>query len=94
MLAEFFTEKNGIEKFKLYDTAIRIWFVYILDRLPKTIQYLSQGQPQKLCHIRLQDSAVTIGSTAILLDDSHPQAILKFYCLSNFKACHRLLVNL
>ena len=33
----------------------------------------------KACHVRLQGSVATIGEQAILLEDSHPQAILKFH---------------
>ena len=39
-----------------------------------------------------QCGAVTIGALAIPLEDSYPQAILKFPCLSSldYRACHRL----
>ena len=53
-----------------------------------------QGRPPRPCHIRLQGSAATIGAPAILLEDSRPQAILKFHLPSSldYRARHGLPV--
>ena len=43
----------------------------------------------------LQGSALTIGISAIILEDSYPKAILKFYCQNSLdhRACHGLSVR-
>ena len=50
-----------------------------LDRLPGAPLLLGQGQQPRPCHIRLQGSPATIEALAILLEDFHPQAILRFH---------------
>ena len=50
----------------------------ILYRFPGATLHLGQGWPLKPGHIRLQGSPATVGTPAILLEDSRPQAILIF----------------
>ena len=66
----------------------------ILDRFPRATLHLGRGRPPRLCHIRLQGSAATIGAPAILLEDSRPKAILKLHRTSSldYRASHGLSV--
>ena len=54
-------------------------FLSILDfgHVPEPTLHLGLGQPQRTSLLHLQDSMVNTGALAVLLKDSHPQAILK-----------------
>ena len=67
----------------------------IQERFSRATLHLGRGQPQRPCHIRLQGSVATIGAPAILLEDSRPQAILKFHHPSSldYRARHGLVIK-
>ena len=78
-----FTAMPSMSSHAMQDIAVEICLP-VLGRSPgPTLHHLGQGQPQRPCHIRHQGSAATIGVPVILLEDSLPQAILKFYGLSS-----------
>ena len=64
------------------DTAVGIWFAYF-GQVSCGYTTPRSRPASRPCHIRLQGSAATIGAPAILLEDSRPQAILKFHCPSS-----------